>query len=202
MGGYGSGRWRIGCDTVEDCRELDMNRLAREKCLNRAPFLWCWYNQQGEQKASIAIYPEPGGLRLKYNSTIYGQQKNMDYLVPIVHIRVCYGNRPYFLCPICYSQRLKLYLDSKSHYFSCRSCAGLTYTSTRENSADRAMSKSRKIRRRIGASLATMDSISLWDKPKRMRWKTFFKLKSQAEYHEAFGWNFIAQELGMVVKKL
>ncbi len=186
MGGYGSGR-----NTVEDCRQLDINRFARDNLINHNPFVWAWWSDEGERKASINIYPGPDGVRLTYTSTIHGEKKDLDYFVPIVYARVGYGDRPYFLCPICGSRCLKLYLNSQ--YFTCRKCANLTYESTREKAPDRAMRKATKIRRKIGASLATIDYISPADKPKRMRWKTFNRLKAQAEHYEAMGWGLMDQ---------
>ncbi len=172
--------------TVEDCRQLDINRFTRDKYLTCSPFRWYWKNEEGETKASINIWPEPAGLKLQYTITIRGEKKEMNYLVPVAYVRVGYGERPYFCCPLCGNRCLKLYLNS--HHFTCRTCANLTYTSTRERAADRAMRKCRKIRRRIGASEGTVDSISPQDKPKRMRWNTFNRLERQANALEAEGW--------------
>lgn len=195
MGGYGSSRWYgyARRTTVEDCRQLDINRLACGNNLCGSPFIWGWWNSNGERKAWIGIYPETSGLRLVYTITQYGQKQHMDYPVTVSRVRVGYGERPYFCCPRCGKHCLKLYLNSQ--YFTCRSCANLSYECQREKPEDRAMRRSRKIRRRIGASMSMADSILPWDKPKRMRWDTFYQLRNEAENLEHKGWQAIAQRL-------
>lgn len=196
MGGYGSGWHRRAKVTVESCRQLDINRFAREGNLDGPAFCWQWINGRGEKTASIIVYPQADGLRLGYTATIYGKKQDMDYLVPIEYLPVGYGERPYFLCPLCGTRCLKLYLNSE--YFTCRTCANVNYESTREKYADRMLNRARKIRRRLGVSEATVYSILPCDKPKRMRWYTFDRLKAEAEHFEARGWAIFAQELGLL----
>lgn len=195
MGGYGSGRWRIGKDVVEKCRTLDINRFAREGKLSSSAFYWHWINEKEETSASIIVWPELNGIRLLYTYTCFGHKQDMDYLVPVVYIHVGYGERPYFLCPRCGARCLKLYMNSP--YFICRTCANLAYNCQREKEADRLMRRARKIRRKIGASMSMLDSILLWNKPKRMRWDTFIQLKSQVQNFESMVWSIAAKELGL-----
>jgi hypothetical protein len=193
MGGYGSGRWRTGRDTVEGCRQLDINRFTRDGYLDNSAFTWSWTNSNGEQTASIVIWPDTDGLRLQYTVTRYSRKQDMDYLVPITRVRVGFGERPYFLCPCCGARGLKLYLNSQ--YFTCRRCANLAYESQREKPEERSMRRARKIRRRIGASMSMVNSICATDKPKRMRWRTFYRLRYEAKRFETQGWVLTAQDL-------
>lgn len=196
MGGYGSGWHRRAKDTVESCRQLDINRFTRGGNIDGPAFCWQWTNGRGEKKASIVVCPQADGLRLSYTATIYGKKRDMDYLVPVEYLPVGYGERPYFLCPLCGTRCLKLYLNSE--YFTCRTCANLNYDCQREKPADRHMRRSQKIRRRLGASESMLDSILPWDKPKRMRWYTFNRLKNEADSYGARGLAVFAQELGLL----
>lgn len=196
MGSCNSGWRRDAKSLVEDCRQIDINRFARDRYLHGSSFTWCWYSSKGEKRASITIRPQSDGIRLGYIFTRNGQKHDMDYIVPVEYVPVGYGERPYFLCPVCGTRCLKLYLNS--NYFTCRSCANINYESTRERYADRMMNRARNIRRRIGASMSMADSISPYDKPKRMRWYTFNRLKAQAEFFEVRGWGVIARELGLL----
>jgi len=101
VGGYGSGRWRTGRETVRNCRQLDINRFAREGSRDGSAFAWLWLNDHGEKESAMAIKPNLDGLRLRYTITRNGQVDDMDYLVSVIRVRVGYGERPYFLCPRC-----------------------------------------------------------------------------------------------------
>ncbi len=64
------------------------------------------------------------------------------------------GSRPYFLCPgvvngiVCGRRVAKLY--GAGHYFLCRHCYGLTYSSQSENDYDRKLRRANKFRTRLG----------------------------------------------------
>ena len=65
----------------------------------------------------------------------------------------------------------QLYAGSK--YFACRHCYRLTYTSSRETRADRALRRNRKILGRLGE---TQYMFVPEEKPKGMHWKTYDQL--------------------------
>jgi hypothetical protein len=80
-------------------------------------------------------------------------------------------------CGVRQNRAAKLF--SSTPYFLCRSCCGLPYASQNESDHDRALRRARKLRRRLGAGAGIGDPI--WDKPKGMHWRTFERLKEQAE---------------------
>jgi len=70
--------------------------------------------------------------------------------------------RPWFLCTedagdgqCCGRQVAKLY--ARGHVFACRQCCGLAYASQCENPRHRALSKSQKIRMRLGGSPSILE---------------------------------------------
>lgn len=82
------------------------------------------------------------------------------------------GNRAYFVCPCCGKAVLTLYLDSKA--FKCRTCCNLLYKSQTENKYERMLNKSLKLRKKL--HLDSTFSGVIWDKPKGMHHKTFYRL--------------------------
>jgi hypothetical protein len=68
------------------------------------------------------------------------QREVVGYQVQLLAERTRFGGlRWYFLCPLivdgepCQRRAGKLYLPPGGHYFGCRRCYGLTYTSRKES---------------------------------------------------------------------
>jgi Zn-finger protein len=90
------------------------------------------------------------------------------------------GQRPWFLCPAhgCGRRVALLYGGA---IFACRHCHQLTYQSQRESHYQRAGRKVDKIIERLGRA----SDDNCWpEKPKNMRWRTYHRLISQAEYYD------------------
>ena len=84
----------------------------------------------------------------------------------------------FFLAIQCCGRRVaKLY--PRGHVFACRQCCGLAYASQCENPRHRALSKSQKIRMRLGGSPSILDLFP--DKPPGMHWRTYGRLFNKAE---------------------
>ena len=102
MGGFGSGRPRgSGCDTVEACRAIDVNRLHKSGCL-RAGWAGGWqWTRDGEKVASINLRAEADRLHLAYRVRIAGGEwQDVEEAVRIVRMPCRLGGaRTYFICP-------------------------------------------------------------------------------------------------------
>lgn len=184
MGGIGSGR-RYHWDaksTVEGCRCLTASRLNRAGMLTPGWHGWGWWNQDGEQTASIGIRVlDKYELQLSYAIGSDGDRENLQYTVHLDWFTCNYGGkRPYFVCPNtrCGERVHKLYLRGK--YFACRKCHDLAYTSQHEAPAFRLLSKAQGIRKKLGSdSLSTLDPFP--GKPRYMHWETYSRLCRQYE---------------------
>lgn len=128
--------------TVEDCRELDVNELNREGCLDVAQAgRSSWIREgDGEEAGSIGWRYRPGGpdesdaLELFYTVTPTGyrggEPRDVAYDVPIDWTECTFGGaRPWFRCPECDTRRGKLYKHSGGDRFLCRECLDLIYES-------------------------------------------------------------------------
>ena len=199
MGGYGSGRERARA-TVEGSVALDIRWLARQGNLSLSvvtigSFTW---SRAGKEIASIGLTVQDDGLKATAVELSYihmpegGRAEDVRYHVPLEYTR-CHmgGTRPWFICPgvadgrACNRRVAVLYLRSK--YFLCRHCQRLYYSSQSESRCDRALNRSTKIRKRIGAQPGPAHPV-LW-KPRHMHWRTFqrqvAKLREVEDvYHE------------------
>jgi hypothetical protein len=152
MGGSGSGNyyhwWRSGKKTaVEDCLSIDANRWKREGILKAGVRLsgsWRWLYASGRENSInyevLTIDMVRPLLRLSYSQSRPGteQRESMDYDVALTTSRPRFGGlRWWFVCPLtvngrpCHRRCGKLYLHGC--YFGCRTCHGLTYTSSQES---------------------------------------------------------------------
>jgi hypothetical protein len=103
--------------------------------------------------------------------------KNESYTVRIVRTPCRLGGtRPWFLSPArgCGRRVAVLYGGG---IFACRQCQQLTYRSTRENVSDRAMRRGDRLRARLGWEPGILNGDG--EKPKWMRWETFYRLSDQ-----------------------
>jgi hypothetical protein len=88
------------------------------------------------------------------------------------------GHRVWFRCPQC-ARRIAI-LYGAGRYFLCRHCYNLTYSCQREGQIGRLIRKAQKLRKKLGSSGNLAEPI--WEKPKNMHNKTFFRLSTEAEY--------------------
>jgi hypothetical protein len=153
MGGFWSGRWGYGGKSdartlVEDCRSLDINRLAREGVVRanaRSSGNWRW-SHQGVEVASVGYEADTtesvsGTLRLRYTVKRRAEVQDLHYPISLVTTPLPSGGRRWwFLCPAsrnggpaCGRRVGKLYLPPGGTVFACRHCHRLAYTSSRES---------------------------------------------------------------------
>lgn len=98
---------------------------------------------------------------------------------PIGIVRTdCYlgGSRAWFECPWCEKRCAKLYEIGPA--LKCRKCAGLHYRSEHLCPDLRARHKAIKIRKHLGQDDNRLDR-PFPEKPKRMRWSTYARLRAE-----------------------
>jgi hypothetical protein len=183
MGGQGSGDYlrSDAKDCAEDFNRLDVRHCARTGMLRPGPStVWKW-RFRGEVVASITVQVESDRLVLKYRHCESDSEwKNENYAVRIVRTPCRFGGtRPWFLCPArgCGRRVAVLYGGG---IFACRHCHQLAYGSTRENVSDRAMRRAEMLRARLGWEPGILNERG--EKPKWMRWKTFYGLTYEHDY--------------------
>jgi hypothetical protein len=71
-----------------------------------------------------------------------------------------------------------------SQLFACRRCYGLAYASQHEIARHRGISQAQKIRTRLGGSANLCEPFP--QKPKRMHWRTYLRLRERAEAAEGY----------------
>lgn len=131
MGGMGSGLYgnggKKGRNTVENCRELNINKLKREKALELPSFTYSWSDQDGERTGQVSFLVKPDKLIALYK--VNGEQRAQRIF--LVESIAGYGVRKWFGCPRCEKRRSSLYIVSGE--FACRECHDLNYRSSQAN---------------------------------------------------------------------
>lgn len=175
MGGYGSGR-PGNRSKAEHFRSLDVNRLCKAGHLKEGHVGGWQWTQDGERVASIGTRGQGWGVKLVYNVTPYGGDREAVEEQVALTWRDCPfgGQRPYFICPgilngrACNRRVAKLYLGQR--YFLCRHCNRLAYASQSESPVDRMQRAANKRRVAMGGEPG-LDSFV--PKPKGMHWATY-----------------------------
>jgi hypothetical protein len=194
MGGCGSSRWGGHAKrfTVENSFELDVFLLYRRRvigrgCESRTVRRSC----NGVEVGSIGLRAGLDALTLYY--TFQGESERVECVVPLATTRPHFGGcRWWFLCPLrgCGRRAGKLYLPCGARLFGCRHCYGLTYATCGKRGADRALTKTQKIRTRLGGSASLAEPFP--NKPKGMWWRTYHQLRERAEEAEISSWALIS----------
>lgn len=187
MGGIGSGsyyRWRNKV-TLEDCRNLDINRMTKlgaiqEGCLKSGS--WVWTDRQtGEEMSKIGyqcntLDKENSYLRLTYKFT--NTDQSLDYQVRLVRTYPPYGGvRFWFICPERGKRIAKLFLIPSDGRFVSRHVYKVRYASQSKGPIDRMIDKKWRLVRKTGGDYFPV-------RPKGMHRRTFERIMDK----------FIAQE--------
>jgi hypothetical protein len=192
-------------ERVEDWeghRSVDVHRLHRVGTLRPGYVcMWSWW-RDGEQQASIGVSAREGAIELRY--TIQPRTADAEvvrYEVPLEWTPCTFGGRrPWFRCPgivdgrLCGRRAAKLYLGSR--YVLCRRCHGLAYKSQREDRAGRALRRTQNIRIRLGGEPGLIHPFP--PRPKRMRRRTYARLRRQAEQAELESWVALAESFELL----
>lgn len=158
---------------------LDLARLLRDGVLVPGRSATTTWSRGGEVMGSIGLFCEAHGLRLVYRMRRRDEDwTNIDELVPFIETPLHFGgSRQWFRCLGCGRRCRIIYGGS---YFRCRRCHGLTYETQYESATDRATTRARKIRERLGGEGGLDDFFPL--KPKGMHWRTYERLAREAEH--------------------
>ncbi len=189
---------------MEDCKALDVRYLYRHGMLASL----CWSNlswsRAGGPVGNISLRADPERVILNYRYRRYHDDwQPVEQPVPLAWTSCHYGGqRPWFICPGVvngrYCGRQVAVLYAAGRYFLCRHCYRLPYASQNESDLDRLQRRARKLRRRVGADDRLDDPIL--GKPKGMHWRTFERLRAEAEAASEVANVMIWEKLAVLTK--
>ena len=153
----------------------------------------------GEEVGSIGyeanlLAPEQAWLRLHYRAN----DEPQDYRVTLETTRPNYGGRRWwFRCPATDHRVARLHLPPGGTKFAGRRAYGLAYRSQRERAYERTLTRTQDIRLKLGGSSSLAEPFP--DKPKGMWWRTYLRLRGDAQEAEHRSWLGVAQRFGIVI---
>jgi hypothetical protein len=136
----GSGRWQLHtkATTVEDCRELDLGKRARDGAFvpwHVGSLRWL-RGEEATASIDYTVRPVESDLLLVLSYTFTATGQVVEEPVPLVNTPMRFGGvRWWGRCPLvvdgraCGRRVRKLYLPPGGRYFGCRTCYRLTYAS-------------------------------------------------------------------------
>lgn len=161
MGNSNSGRTG-GKARCEQCPNLDIRRLARQKLLiTGKAFIWRW-------SSGDAIEVNAHHKRLELRYAIAGKPTQSYWLT--LSETTCHfgGVRDWFNCPCCGKQVAKLFL--RHSRFACRTCQRLRYHSQSLDPMARTQWAYGKLQNRLRDNEL---------KPKGMHWRTYERITAR-----------------------
>ena len=179
---------RGGKSTTDDFTRLDVRYLSRNGNLRPGSSSTVRWSRNGDEVGSIGVRSTFDSVVLSYRRRFggSGEWKSEEYPVGLEWAACNYGGkRPWFLCPArgCGRRVAVLYGGG---IFACRHCHRLAYESQREQAYSRAMIRAQAIRTSLGGSPSLGESFPA--KPKGMHWRTYERLRLEAEQAEARSW--------------
>lgn len=198
MGGSGSGSWYRWSSktTTESQHRIDIRWLKKQGYLRPGIISSLSWSCRGEQTGSIGYRMGIDRMVLNYRRQPHGGEwEDVEQTISFNRTPCNYGGtRTWFHCPRCWKRVAVLYGAGK--YFLCRHCYKLAYGSQREASYDRLLRKANTIKERLGGQPGR-DYPFPW-KPKNMHWKTYWRLRKEAEQAENLGWVMAEQRYGIL----
>jgi hypothetical protein len=192
-------RW--GRPTCESCTSIDARKWNRQGLLRAGQAFSRSWNRLGVPCGSMFVCIEADAVVLmsRWRSPGDSEWKLVEQRVPIVWT-ICHlgGRRPWFRCDACsngrYCGRRVAILYGAGEIFACRRCYGLAYASQQESPRFRNISRSRKIRMRLGGSPDILEPFP--EKPRRMHLRTYLRIRARGEAADAIalGWSAIVAE--------
>ena len=181
--------------TVEECLGLDVNWLNRQGMLRPGTSGTVRWYRGKEEVGSIRVRALSNAvIELSY---LFDRRELICYEVGLTWTPCHFGGqRPWFICPGCGKRVGKLYAPGK--YFLCRYCYDLAYQSQRESRGDRLLRRARKLRGKLG--LKPWEPIV--EKPPRMHWKTFLRLREEILWLELEALKEIHREIDRLAKRV
>ena len=132
---------------------------------------------------SIRVRTEGDAVIYRSRSCGTTEWKSIEQRVPITWT-ACHlgGQRPWFVCSVYrngrYCGRRAAVLYGAGELFACRRCYGLAYASQQETPMHRGISQAQKIRMELGGSANLCEPFP--EKPKRMHWRRYLRLRARA----------------------
>lgn len=168
MGGVGSGRPSRHAPTVERMETLSIGPLVRQGLLSAGAIsALSWSSGR-----AIHLRAEADHVVLIYRAKATGGDwQDVEQDVGIERVRLRYGLRPYFACPMCRRRCTALLVGVR---FACRVCCRIKHGSTRERPEDRAHRRANRIRRQLGWEPGVANDRG--GKPAGMHWSTYRRL--------------------------
>lgn len=110
----------------------------------------------------------------------------MEYQVQLEWTPCHYGGtRAWFRCPAAGCGRRVAVLYG-GRIFACRHCHQLAYDSQNQTVHSRALGRTQAIRMKLGGSPSLLEDFP--GKPKGMHWRTYYRLRAQADEAEDRSW--------------
>lgn len=136
------------------------------------------WTRNGIETGSIGVRIEDGRAVLHYrNRTNQEAWQDVEYAVTMEWTPCNFGGkRAWFRCPASYCGRRVAVLYG-GNIFACRRCHGLAYECQRERDYDRQLRRAQGIRMRLGGTGSMAEHFP--EKPKRMHWRTYERLRAQ-----------------------
>ena len=163
-----------GKHKTTDYRQLNISKLAKGDLLKSGlQYGWEW-KRRGRVVAAITISTEQDRIKLDYQTSTDGQNKQDHSYYIGLNFTPCHmgGQRTWFICPSCQKRAAILY---GKRVFACRKCCELVYPITTESKLDRKTRKLDKLRERLQWQAGFLNGYE-W-KPKGMHWRTYRKLE-------------------------
>jgi hypothetical protein len=175
----GIGGFRFGAGrpahrpAAEQYRRLDIRKMFSTNCIKPGNwFGWQWSNDAGESTASVscAVNEYASYMTVSYGWWRYDQneREEVSFAIGLTTTPCNFGGvRWWFRCPCCNRRAALLYISGRA--LRCTTCGRYSYASQRGDTISRAWIKQAKLEAKL---------IDGWQKPKRMRWKTFERLQA------------------------
>ena len=175
---------------TDELRALDIRRLHRDGCLERVGAGRVTVTWDGG--SSIDVVKDRTGILLEYSVVDGEDREERSERIVIQRTRCHFGSsRPWWFCPRC-GRRCAILFGGRR--FLCRHCHDLRYRSQSETKSERLLRKAERIRARLGGSGVVFDSFP--PKPKGMHWRTYYRLRDEAEEAKACGLALALSEFG------
>lgn len=182
MGGIGSGRHFIGArSTTTDYLNLDVRKLKRDGILVPGLRSSVQWKRRSGAFAEISILCGVDRLTLIYKNKRDAEDwEDLQYPIQLDYTECSIGGRRvWFRCPaVGCGRRVAILYGGR--VFVCRHCHRLVYDSQRESGPDRVARKLDKIRKRLSWPAGFLNGIG--DKPKGMRWRTYYALFAKHQF--------------------
>lgn len=190
MGGFGSGRSCIKKILVEDCFQINIDKLYRLGGIGvKHDYILKWQHPRNREVFSeIRVKADNNSLILSYEAVIKATQERLG-IQTLIEIEWTNpplgGRRPWFICPECNKRIGKLYKPNNEHFFWCRLCWDLTYQSRMDgnDSISVALNKINRLKKKLrwncGDEEVATEYSPLPPRPKGQHKKTYQKIIEQ-----------------------